>query len=142
MTALPLLISSPSCLTMTSTRNEGCSADDPPGELGNVSYTRDMLEAVAARCPGRALRLLLGTDLMEQTSRWRDFDYIRQLAPPLYVRRGGHPHPRMPESTPSMPEVSSSEVRTRLAGGAPVTGLVPARVAAYALDENLYGSTS
>ncbi|MBX3252154.1 MAG: nicotinate-nicotinamide nucleotide adenylyltransferase [Myxococcales bacterium] len=91
------------------------------------SRTLDVLEALAARHPRARLRLVIGADILAETDRWHRWDDVVRLAPPLVVGRGGHP---LPAGCPfAMPEISSTEVRARLATGASIDGLVPPAVA-------------
>ncbi|MCB9622700.1 MAG: nicotinate (nicotinamide) nucleotide adenylyltransferase [Polyangiales bacterium] len=103
---------------------------------GEKLYTLHVLEALAARHPDAQLRLVVGADVLAQTARWHRWDAIEKLAPPLVVGRGGYPLP--PESPYAMPEVSSTDVRARLAAGEPTDALLPPSVRAYALERGLY----
>lgn len=106
-------------------------------ELGGSGRTLELLEALDAARPGTRWRLVIGTDLLNETSSWHRFDRIVELAPPLIVERGGHV--RNDVDMPVMPEVSSTEVRARLAQQRTVEGLISPAVAAYAAKHKLYG---
>jgi nicotinate-nucleotide adenylyltransferase len=103
-------------------------------QLGGASYTVRTLEELKRRHPGASLRLMIGSDLVEQVPRWKEGARLPALAPLLVVGRGGHDDGRML----AMPEVSSSEVRERLRSGRSVDGLVPRSVIAYIERHGLY----
>ena len=106
-------------------------------ELGGASLTLRTLESLHARCPNSALRLVIGSDLLAETAAWHAFDRIAELAPPLIVPRAGYPIAGS-EQSPALPEVSSTEVRRRLATGLSTEGLLDPQVAAYAKEHALY----
>jgi nicotinate-nucleotide adenylyltransferase len=106
-------------------------------DLGGSSRTLRTLEALLARTPSSRLRLLIGADILEETDRWHRWDRIVELAPPVVVGRSGYT--RSGEVLPvALPNVSSTEVRDRLARGEDTTGLVPHRVADYIRQHRLY----
>lgn len=115
-----------------------CEVVDLERQLGGVSYTVELLEAIRRREPGRALRLLVGSDILGQTNRWRDYGRVCELAPPLVVQRSGHRPEYAPEDEVAMPEVSSTELRERLARGERPIGLLPRAVLNYAREHALY----
>jgi nicotinate-nucleotide adenylyltransferase len=104
-------------------------------ELGEKSLTLHLVEALAERHPGTALRLVLGTDLLAETPAWHAIDRVRALAPLLVVARAGYAGD--PEAPP-LPAISSTEVRRRLRGGVSTAGLVDPEVVAYARAHDLY----
>ncbi|MEC7525600.1 MAG: nicotinate (nicotinamide) nucleotide adenylyltransferase [Myxococcota bacterium] len=97
------------------------------------SYMIDTLEALAAT--GASLRLVVGTDLVEQIPRWHQGHRIPALAPLLVVGRGGHAEGH---EDIVMPDVSSTEVRRRLRAGEEVDALVPRAVRRYVARHQLY----
>lgn len=105
-------------------------------ELGGTSRTLAMLEALATRHPGAALRLVLGSDLLAETPSWHRYDRICELAPPIVVGRAGS----APAGLPALPALSSTEARRRLREGLPTDGLLDPRVADYARAQHLYRS--
>lgn len=103
--------------------------------LPQPSLTLRTLQALHARMPGVPLRLVIGSDLLRETSSWHAFEEVAALAPPIVVGRSGHPSP---DGSPLLPEVSSTEVRRRLRAGLPTDGLLSPTVAAYAREHALY----
>lgn len=100
---------------------------DIEAELPVPSYTVRTLRALASRHPGVELRLVLGADVLPQLPGWRDWATIEREFPPIVVGREGYPPVA---DAPTFPNVSSSEIRRRLAAGEPVDHLVPAAVLA------------
>ena len=120
---------------------------------GRPSYTVETLEGLSRRV-GEAtrLRLLIGADQVARFDAWRDAARIIELAEPLVMLRP-------PETATSLldamepderdawrgrlvevaaMDVSSSEVRRRVAAGASIAGLVPEGVARYIDEHGLY----
>ncbi len=105
-------------------------------ELSGPSRTLRTLEELLHRHPHTALRLVMGADLVDETPKWHAFDRIRALAPPIIIGRAGYPTSKA--SPISLPDISSTEIRMRLAQGDTVDGLIPKQVAEYALANRLY----
>jgi nicotinate-nucleotide adenylyltransferase len=103
-------------------------ADDPL-----VGFTARTLEHLVARHPDRRFALVVGADLLAETSKWYRFDRVTELARLVVVGRAGHPGP-----APELPAVSSSTIRERLHRGEDVSALVPGRVLAYIRERSLY----
>ncbi len=112
-------------------------------ERGGLSYTVDTLEALAAERPGAELILLLGADAVESFDRWRRPDRIRQLARLFALTRGDEPEslPKDVERvTTRRIDVSSTEIRARLAAGKPISGFVAESVERLISAAKLYAS--
>ena len=112
-------------------------------ERGGLSYTVDTLEALAAERPGAELILLLGADAVESFDRWRRPDRIRQLARLFALTRGDKPEslPKDVERvTTRRIDVSSTEIRSRLAAGKPIRGFVAESVERFISAAKLYAS--
>ena len=105
-------------------------------ELPGPSLTLHTLQALAARMPGAKLRFVLGSDLLPETPKWHAFDRIRELAPPIIVRRAGYPAEGV--SGPELPEVSSTQLRELLRAGGSTEGYLDREVAAYIAKHGLY----
>lgn len=105
-------------------------------DLQGPSLTLRTLEALQAQHPEARLRLVIGSDLMDETSSWHRFDRIVEIAPLIVVNRGGHEHSLA--NGPALPMVSSTQVRELLRAGQDPTGLLAPAVIAYALAQGLY----
>jgi nicotinate-nucleotide adenylyltransferase len=115
---------------------------DRPGDPPRPSYTVETLEALALERPSASFRLLVGADVLADLPRWRDVARIEALAPLLVGGRAGHASSaegrEVAADAPSFPEVSSTDVRSRLASGRSVGGIVPDAVIGYAANHALY----
>ena len=102
------------------------------------SYTVDTLEELAA--PGVELFLIMGADQYSRLSTWRTPDRIRELATIAVARRPGATLPEGADVLLESPlvELSSSELRERLAAGRPARHLVSDRVLSLIVSEGLY----
>ena len=106
------------------------------------SVTADTLEALAG--PDRSLFLVLGADAARNMPTWRRLEETRTLATVVVVERAGEradpPGPGWEWTHVPIPrfDVSSSEIRSRLAAGEPVDGMVPPASLAYLREHDLY----
>lgn len=112
-------------------------------DRGGLSYTVDTLEALAAQNPGAELTLLLGMDSLRSMETWRRPGRIRELALlAVFARKGDDES--LPEGvrvvTARRIDVSSTEIRARLAAGQPITGFVAESVERYISTAKLYSS--
>jgi len=108
-------------------------------ELPQPNLTLNTLTALAARHPDVQLRLLVGTDLKRETHAWHDFGSIEVLAPPLWVARQGH---ETGDTLVALPDISSTEIRRRLAADEPTDGLLAPGVAEFIRTHGLYRDVS
>ncbi|MAE65006.1 MAG: nicotinate (nicotinamide) nucleotide adenylyltransferase [Phycisphaeraceae bacterium] len=121
---------------------------------GAPSYTIDTVERLAARLGANAeIRLLIGSDQLVAFTKWKDFRRLESLASPIVMRR---PPDTRDDLLRKMPppldpqrwrdrildietmEISSSEIRRRVAEGMHVSDLVPPAVADYIAQHKLY----
>lgn len=107
-------------------------------ELGGPSLTLRTVEELRRRMPDAALRLVIGADILGEADRWHRFDRVAELAPPLVVRRSGHPTGGWDVLPVELPPIRSTEIRDRLAAGESVEGLVPRAVLRHASKHGLY----
>jgi nicotinate-nucleotide adenylyltransferase len=109
-------------------------ASDIEIRRGGETYTADTLGALHGEHPDAALFLLVGSDAAAGLDSWKRTDEIRNGATTVVVDRGGREGGRPPQGwdhvvvdVPLM-EVSSSDLRERIAEGAPVEALIPPTV--------------
>jgi nicotinate-nucleotide adenylyltransferase len=122
---------------------EGVEASAVEVERDGASVTADTLEALAG--PHRELFLVLGADAVANMSTWRRLDETRDLATVVVVERQGDVHSAPPGdgwrvervSIPRL-DVSSTDVRERLAAGRPIDGLVPPAVVRVIAARGIY----
>lgn len=122
---------------------EGLEASPIEVEREGPTYTVDTLATLART--GREMFLVVGADVASRLETWRDVDRVRELATLVIVERDGEARARPPgrgwqveRVTIPRLDISSTDVRARLARGAPIDGLVPARVVALIRDRGLY----
>jgi nicotinate-nucleotide adenylyltransferase len=106
---------------------------DIEGRLGGDSRTLVTLKALRTEHPGHDFLLVVGADIEPELSLWHGAEELLRTVPRIVVGRTGFAGGGL-----AMPAVSSTEVRARLAAGAPVTELVPRLVEAYVRQHGLY----
>ena len=112
-------------------------------ERGGLSFTVDTLETLARQHPGADLVLLLGIDSLKSMDRWHQPERIRELATLAALARGdaeGESTDEVQTVTTRRVDVSSTEIRARLAEGRPVKGFVAESVERYISAAKLYRS--
>ena len=97
------------------------------------SYTIDTVRELQRLYPRDEFRLIIGSDILHETERWKDFEDLRQLAPPIVVPRGEKNEPSF-----SFPNLSSTSIRQALREGRDVSEAVPQQVLAYIQSNSLY----
>lgn len=116
---------------------EAIEADRP-----GPSYTVDTLRALRAREPGRAFALLLGADAVRDLGQWREAEALPGLARLVAFTRAGAPRPAHPllDQVVEVPavEISSTDIRRRVAAGQSIRYLVPEAVVDYIARQGLY----
>jgi nicotinate-nucleotide adenylyltransferase len=120
---------------------------------GDLTFTVDTLEAIGKkRGGGDEYFLLVGADTLERFAEWKKPERILMLASLIVVPRNGlsQGEPRLISShTFKNPEgliwakrpvsdISSTEIRHRVAHALPIDHLVPTNVAKYILQQRLY----
>lgn len=104
-------------------------------ELENASgYTADLLDRLAVRHPGTDWRLIGGSDTAADVVHWHRGAELATRLPVIRVPRA----PYDPDPA-ALPPISSTQVRTALAAGTPITGLVPPAVASLIAAQGWYG---
>jgi nicotinate-nucleotide adenylyltransferase len=123
---------------------EGIVASTVELDRGGDTYTADTLAELHAEDPGRDLFVILGADAASGLTSWIRADEVREGAVLVLVDRPGQPAPAPPAGWTfervTMPrlDVSSTDLRRRVADGEPIDGLVPPAVAAYIHRHGLY----
>jgi nicotinate-nucleotide adenylyltransferase len=105
-------------------------------EVRKDGWTWQTLEFLRARQPTDEFALVVGSDLMLERDKWKRFDRVVELARLIVIHRAGYD---VPEAMgPVLAEVSSTEVRRRLACGDDVSRWIPERVLRYVQQKRLY----
>jgi nicotinate-nucleotide adenylyltransferase len=122
----------------------GFSADPMEIERSGLSFTVDTLATMAAAHPEAELVLLLGADAYGLFDQWREPERIRRLATIGVLARGGEPVPDLGGRggvqvlQTRRVDISSTELRARVADGRTIRGFVPNAVAEYIAEHRLY----
>lgn len=130
-------------------------ASDMEVRREGVSYAIDTLRAVRAHYPDNVeIVFILGMDALLTLLKWRAPDDLRSLASFVVLSRPGYEMDgrlreqlaeqgfQVHELDNMVVDVSSSEVRERLAKGLSVEGFVPRIVNDYIAEHGLYGATA
>ena len=132
---------------------DGVVISDTEIKRGGKSYTYDTLMALTR--PDTRLFLLCGTDMVLTFDTWYRFEDIFKLCYPTYIRRENDPilTKRVVEKineyyekygvmfrriVTDPIELSSTEIRKRVAEGGSISGLVPPAVEEYIKELGLY----
>jgi len=110
-------------------------------DRGGLSYTVDTLEALASQYAGAELVLLLGMDAIRTLDQWKRPERIRELARLAVLARGDVPV-SLPEGIETVTtrriDVSSTEIRARVAAGLSIRGFVSDSVEKFISTAKLY----
>jgi len=126
-------------------------------DRGGLSYSAETLEAIHAEQPDAELFFLMGADSWADLPTWHRPDEICRLATPLVVHRAETTEPNFEALHPlvsaerldqirqhqiEMPPtpISSSQIRTLIADGGDWQNFVPAAVADYIDQHQLYAT--
>ncbi len=126
----------------------GVEVSEIEADLGGDSLTVRTLEYLTKHHPDWSLRLVIGADVLQETSKWVAFDRVRQLAPPLVLGRlGVDLHGQAGTSVAPLallPEISSTQIRDFAAEEqwGEVALRVPADVVTYLRARRLYDGYS
>jgi nicotinate-nucleotide adenylyltransferase len=110
------------------------------------SYTVDTVRALQAARPDASFFLLIGADQYAGLPTWQGWQELLGRVVLAVAQRPGAPTPMHPEllrhpqrSVPlPMLDISSTEIRRRVAAGEVISELVPAGVARYIAQHGLY----
>jgi len=111
---------------------------------GGISFTVDTLRSIRIELPDAELFLLLGSDAFAEFERWSRPEEIRRMVRIVVYPRGDTKRARellrAEDDWLDGPEidVSSEEIRERIAHGSPVADLLPLAVRQYIESEGLY----
>jgi nicotinate-nucleotide adenylyltransferase len=102
------------------------------------SFTIDTVLEIRAERPGAELFYLVGGDNIPQLETWHRFDELRTLVQFVVLNRHTQPAPGDFSSLPRRVDISSTEIRDRIARGASIRYLVPEPVFDLIEQSNLY----
>ena len=122
---------------------DGLEASRIEIERDGPTYTIDTVEELEA--PGREVFLVVGSDVAEGMSTWHRIDDLRDRVTLAIVDRDPTPFPdpagwRVARVAVPRLELSSTDLRSRVAAGAPIDFLVPVAAARILRAHGLYRS--
>lgn len=109
---------------------------DLEARLGGAGRTFDLVQKIQTQYPQKAFALALGSDVRSETEQWYRWDDICARVKTLFIGRQGHGGGSLPG--PSMPEISSSQLRQWFGQGRSCEGFLPKTVRTYIDQHNLY----
>jgi nicotinate-nucleotide adenylyltransferase len=122
------------------------TVDDTEIRRGGLSYTVDTLEEIARRNAGAELFLLIGQDTLDGFSGWKKPARIRELATLAVMQRAGSEGQEKQAAKGTVAvstrrvDVSSTEIRARLAAGKSIRGFVTEPVERLIATRGLYST--
>jgi nicotinate-nucleotide adenylyltransferase len=125
-------------------------------ERGGPSYTVDTLRALHGSREGDDLTFIVGGDMASTLPSWREPEAVLELARVAVAEREEHRRHEIAERVARLPgaqdrvvfftmprlDISSSDIRRRVAEGHPVRWLVPGDVADEIERRGLYGAAA
>lgn len=99
-------------------------------------YTIDLLKYLNDRYRDDRFYFVIGSDILLEMDKWKDFDKIENYARLIILRRRGVEPSEDYKAV--LPEVSSSMIRENIKKSIPVAGLLPLEVYRYIEKNNLY----
>jgi nicotinate-nucleotide adenylyltransferase len=112
-------------------------------ERGGDSYTADTIAELRAGGAGEVF-VIVGSDAAAGLESWKRADEVRRTSTVVLVDRPGAASPPAPEGwhvvrvdIPRL-DISSTDIRQRVAAGAPIDGLVPPGVRSIIDGRGLY----
>jgi nicotinate-nucleotide adenylyltransferase len=132
---------------------QGFEVSDIEIRTPGPDYTVDTLREINAANPGARLYFIAGGDSLMYLDKWRDPGKLLELASFVAVYRPGFPVEDMERKQEELlarfggeillarcegMDISSTEIRRRVAVGESIAGLVPGKVEAYIFSHGLY----
>lgn len=111
-------------------------------ERTGPSFTIDTVESIKARHPDAELFYFIGADNVRELHTWRRIDDLRHLAHFVVFGRGDTPVPEDFTLIDRRFDVSSTDIRQRVAQGRSIRYLVPEAVRSLIAHYQLYQTSS
>jgi nicotinate-nucleotide adenylyltransferase len=117
---------------------DGFSVDPLEIERGGISYSIDTVKMFRNRDPGAELFFLVGEDNADRLTEWHRFEELKKLVYFVVLSRSeDFESPEYPVVQRRI-EISSTEIRNRVANQESITYLVPESVKHYIEQHQLY----
>ena len=129
---------------------------DRPGPSYTIDTVRELLDRAERADQPVDVTVILSAESFADLPEWHSADRLVELATIAVAPRPGHPLPeptaradrlpglvgRLAVIHGTLPDISASKIRARVAAGRPIDHLVPPRVAAYIEEHHLYREPS
>jgi len=132
------------CLAVESLRKDLVKVSSIEKERHGTSWTIDTVRYLKADYPGHDFTWIIGSDVLDEMDKWKDFEQIQQLVSFIVIPRAGflhksHDHLYYSDNLNfQLPNVSSTLVRERVKQKKPITHLVPGKIEDYIRTHRLY----
>ena len=104
------------------------------------SYAIDTVNELSKIYPDCQFTLVLGSDAATNLSKWHRSEELKKLVDLLVVKRAGVDSSSFDEIEISAPDLSSTQIRDKVANSADISELVIPTVASFIKEHHLYGS--
>jgi nicotinate-nucleotide adenylyltransferase len=105
-----------------------------------ASYAIDTVNELNKIYPDCKFTLVLGSDAASNLSKWHRSDELQKLVEVLVVRRPGVYSSDFAEIEIAAPDLSSTQIRDKVANSADISEFVIPTVASFIKEHHLYGS--
>jgi nicotinate-nucleotide adenylyltransferase len=120
---------------------EGVSISEIEREMGGESRTIDTVRELRERHPGHDYSLIVGSDILEEAHRWKNWEGLMEMVDLIVIGRKGHQVNTEPDSAEfRLPDISSTDTRKALRDGnyAPLRYWLSRDVIDYIAEHELY----
>jgi len=104
------------------------------------SYAIDTVNELSKIYPDSKFTLVLGSDAASNLSKWHRSDELQKLIQVLVVKRPGVKSSNFAEIEIAAPDLSSTQIRDKVANSADISEFVIPTVASFIKEHRLYGS--
>lgn len=104
------------------------------------SYAIDTINELSKIYPGSKFTLVLGSDAASNLNKWHRSEELQKMVDVLVVKRPGVKASNFAEIEISAPDLSSTQIRDKVANSADISELVIPTVASFIKEHHLYGS--
>ena len=104
------------------------------------SYAIDTVNELSKIYPDCQFTLVLGSDAASNLSKWHRSGELQKLVEVLVVKRPGVNSSDFPEIEISAPDLSSTQIRDKVANSQDISEFVTPTVASFIKEHHLYGS--
>lgn len=104
------------------------------------SYAIDTVNELKVIYPDSKFTLVLGSDAAANLSKWHKSDELQKLVDVLVIKRPGVDASNFADIEISAPDISSTQIRDKVAKAQDISDLVIPTVASFIKEHHLYGS--